>query len=349
MTNSKVGNFTACYQSLFLKACGLGLNQAVALLVMACGTGKDHKTTSWSSNAIEKHGGISRRLALKAINSLEEHNIITRIDGTSKVKPKYKIQGDDSELIWIPKSFVMTRTDESGQEIDSPLKKLRRDGGINYILTIFFLYKYHNLVSDGGFSRDLIHKKATLDYVQSWGAWDFYTTKRCKDYSIQEDHPFFEETGLSPIEFERIFSYLEVRYELVLESHYLFDDVDNDSGMLYPVKGSEDFENIIRDKALEYIENQKLKLLESFNSVVDRFDPMQENLAAEEKAEVDKENLYQAIYNNHLLIPIPQHLSDKASVSIVYKMRYRPLTGQTRAWQKRVIEESEKYSRLFDC
>ena len=42
------------------KACDIGLNAAVAYLMLARGTGGDQRTVGWSVNAIENRTGISR-------------------------------------------------------------------------------------------------------------------------------------------------------------------------------------------------------------------------------------------------------------------------------------------------
>ena len=58
------------------KVCELGMNPAVAYLVLACGTGKDHRGTSWSVQAVQKYTGIavfsvlSQNLALLNSNAL---------------------------------------------------------------------------------------------------------------------------------------------------------------------------------------------------------------------------------------------------------------------------------------
>jgi hypothetical protein len=48
----------------------LGLNPAVAYLVLARGSGADNRTTAWSVNAIEGYTGIGRPRAKKAIDAL---------------------------------------------------------------------------------------------------------------------------------------------------------------------------------------------------------------------------------------------------------------------------------------
>ena len=47
------------------KVCELGMNPAVAYLVLACGTGKDHRGTSWSVQAaVKKYTAIAVFAAL---------------------------------------------------------------------------------------------------------------------------------------------------------------------------------------------------------------------------------------------------------------------------------------------
>ncbi len=55
------GRFFAIYKDQWPKVCALGLNPAVAYLVMACGTGRDNRRTVWSVNAIEKYSGVVSR------------------------------------------------------------------------------------------------------------------------------------------------------------------------------------------------------------------------------------------------------------------------------------------------
>jgi hypothetical protein len=62
--------FFAIDRAAFRCAAVGGLNSAIALLVMARGTGPDNVTTQWSVNAIEKRTGISRPNADKAVKDL---------------------------------------------------------------------------------------------------------------------------------------------------------------------------------------------------------------------------------------------------------------------------------------
>ncbi|MEI7775256.1 MAG: hypothetical protein WCK17_10830, partial [Verrucomicrobiota bacterium] len=59
----------------FRCAVAAGLNPAIAHLIMARGTGRENRITSWSVNAIEKRTGISRPNAKKAVGILVERGI----------------------------------------------------------------------------------------------------------------------------------------------------------------------------------------------------------------------------------------------------------------------------------
>jgi hypothetical protein len=82
------GEFFAIDRRVWAHVCNLGLNAAVAYLVMARGSGRDNRTTAWSVNAIEKYTGIGRLRAKMAIQILEKKGII-RGDHTNQTKPRY--------------------------------------------------------------------------------------------------------------------------------------------------------------------------------------------------------------------------------------------------------------------
>ena len=63
--------FFAVDKRSWVAACDLGMQAAVAYLVLATGTGRDNRT-SWSTNAIERCTGIGRKRAKAAIGKLTE-------------------------------------------------------------------------------------------------------------------------------------------------------------------------------------------------------------------------------------------------------------------------------------
>lgn len=89
VASSKVGNFFAIDQRCWAKACSLGLNPAVAYLVLARGSGGDQRTTYWSVNAVETYTGISRHRAKASIEALQSAGLISSMRRGGQ--PRYEI------------------------------------------------------------------------------------------------------------------------------------------------------------------------------------------------------------------------------------------------------------------
>lgn len=88
--NDGRGKFFAIDHRLWRKVCGLGMEAAIAYLVIASGTGGDQRTSSWSVNSIERRFNISRGRANKAILALRLSGLIDK-SGTPR-RPQYYIQ-----------------------------------------------------------------------------------------------------------------------------------------------------------------------------------------------------------------------------------------------------------------
>jgi hypothetical protein len=67
--------FFAIDRRAWARVCTLGLNMAVAYLVLACGTGGDNRTTKWSDQAIRKYTGLSRGRTDKAMAELKASHL----------------------------------------------------------------------------------------------------------------------------------------------------------------------------------------------------------------------------------------------------------------------------------
>ena len=81
--------FFAVDRRVWAHVCGLGMNATAAYLVLARGTGADNRTTAWSTNAIETYTSISRGRSRKALDVLQEKQIVECLrDGT---RPKYHL------------------------------------------------------------------------------------------------------------------------------------------------------------------------------------------------------------------------------------------------------------------
>jgi hypothetical protein len=81
--------FFAVDRRAWAEACKLGLNAAVAYLVLARGSAADNRHTTWSVQAIESYTGISRGRAQEALRRLQHGKLIELLrEGT---RPKYRI------------------------------------------------------------------------------------------------------------------------------------------------------------------------------------------------------------------------------------------------------------------
>ena len=81
--------FFAVDNRTWLRVCQLGINPAVAYLVLARGSGGDNRITAWSVNAIETYTGIGRPRARKAIAILKSSGLIREDQGGTR--PRYSI------------------------------------------------------------------------------------------------------------------------------------------------------------------------------------------------------------------------------------------------------------------
>jgi hypothetical protein len=83
------GGFFAIDSQIWPKVCQLGMNQPVAYLVQARGTGRDNRTTTWSVESIERYTGISRHRAAAAVKNLQTEEFTRLLRGGTK--PKYEL------------------------------------------------------------------------------------------------------------------------------------------------------------------------------------------------------------------------------------------------------------------
>jgi|TARA_B100001964_G_C13918625_1_gene459172 hypothetical protein len=85
------GKFFGVASEAFHAACANGLNAACAYIVLACGTGKDSRSTIWSCDAISRHTSISRRRAKAARNVLLEFKLVSQTNKSiSEVRTEKK-------------------------------------------------------------------------------------------------------------------------------------------------------------------------------------------------------------------------------------------------------------------
>jgi hypothetical protein len=90
-SNSGTGDFFAIDRRAWAHVCRLGMNAAIAYLVIARGTGGDNRTSKWSTNSIEQRTGISRARGAVAIAALEQSGAVIRDPSSKRDRPKFRI------------------------------------------------------------------------------------------------------------------------------------------------------------------------------------------------------------------------------------------------------------------
>lgn len=89
------GHFFAVDRRAFAQACTLGLNPAVAYLVLARFSGGDNRTTKAGTQSVEKYTGISRPRAKLANQALVAHGLVSSPDerAIKKLIPAHQAPG----------------------------------------------------------------------------------------------------------------------------------------------------------------------------------------------------------------------------------------------------------------
>lgn len=176
------GCFAICERSLE-RLVELGVNELTTYVVLAAGTGRDHSTTAWSAQAVEKYTGLRWRRAKRSIDALCQHGFIESKSGPPK-KPRYKLAAP-TELIWLPKTFVVGVTTEQ-----APLRRLRQIQDVNTIYLALWIYANQNLAEDWGIARDVLHCKYTSCELKTWGEWRIVGFKEKREAICDLPHPW---------------------------------------------------------------------------------------------------------------------------------------------------------------
>jgi hypothetical protein len=120
------------------------MNEAVAYLVIAAGTGRNHRVSGWSATAVEKYTGMHHVRAKEAIARLVVEGFFT-VEAKGKLR-RYELDIPDApDLLWLPLSIVEGVAGER-----APLKLLRKSQNINALRIFVDLYFFHDLAGNGG-------------------------------------------------------------------------------------------------------------------------------------------------------------------------------------------------------
>jgi hypothetical protein len=87
----KRGGFFAIDRRTWGKTCSLGMNEAVAYLVLAQGTAGNNRCTSWSTTSLKSYAGITWERGKAAIERLIQAGIIRHGEKHAVQKPRYEL------------------------------------------------------------------------------------------------------------------------------------------------------------------------------------------------------------------------------------------------------------------
>ena len=174
------GKFFAIDRRIWAKVCDCGMNEPVAYLILAAGTGPENRITSWSTTSVGKYGGIGIERAKAAIDRLIREKLIRKGDGHTRNKPCYELllipekeaDGTD-ERIWLPNSIV---TGTESKETP-PVQRLRSAGDVWALRLFVDLYHSHNLRDDGGISPQVIWQKFDRKQIAEQGIYNVWGFK----------------------------------------------------------------------------------------------------------------------------------------------------------------------------
>src|ERR1035441_4186531 len=87
----KTGNFFRVDRRTWGALCELGMNPAVAYLVLAQGTDANNRLTHWSVTSLKTYAGISWERGKPAIARLVEHGFLRHAKGHTASRPRYEL------------------------------------------------------------------------------------------------------------------------------------------------------------------------------------------------------------------------------------------------------------------
>lgn len=306
--------FFAVGQDTFVAACDLGINPACALLVMACGTGKDNSTTKWSAEAVSNHVGVRWGTAKDAIGALCGAGLVTK--GGKPTRPSYKLQKEGA-LIWLPRTLIEGAAGET-----SPVDRMRQTQDPMALRLLIELYLSQNLREDGGISTKTTYRayeRRRAGEYASYVVWDFtggLQTVVWTDAAIphKREARTQEEVKNRGADFFRRFGTL-ASLGLVEWVPYLYDGPKGEP--MYPM-------------AWDGLEIEK-ELYEAATGAAER---MLQGYATDIEG---------------LAVPVPKHIAEATLIGVA-RLKYRPHTALTSAWwaehQSNCREAIEEYAAL---
>ena len=309
------GDFFAVGQEQWGAACKLGLNPAVAFLVLARGTGRDNISTRWSADAVSRCTGISWRRAQAAIVELEKSGLVSNMTEPGK-RPARKLAFPDdlNEALWLPNTLVDGVAGKS-----SPIARLRQWQRVDYLQAFIELYGLQDLAGDGGLPRKLIWVPFVREHLCDAGPFRVYGYSQKGTGYCSATGPLarFHDKEMPP-EGWRIWTFLTALMNngLLETVNYLAESSSADSELIHPLTG---------DAAAMALNIAAFRALDGLPDWVSN---------------------RQANTGYHYILPVIRDIPEPAVVG-VYRLTYRPHTKLTSAWWAQHQESCQRFTSIY--
>ncbi|MGH7193546.1 MAG: hypothetical protein ACREJM_08445 [Candidatus Saccharimonadales bacterium] len=309
------GDFFAIGKEQWNSACKLGLNPAVAFLVLARGSGRDNITTRWSAEAVAQHTGISWRRAQDAIAELERAKLASNTkEAGQRPTRKLAFPDDMDKALWLPNALV----DGVGGAA-SPVARLRMTQNVDYLQAFIELYGLQDLAGDGGLPRKLIWTPFTREHVCDAGQFKVYGfTHRTESYCNTTGSLARFHDKVKPKDGWRSWAFLGTLQNMgLLETvHYLAEGESTDAELLHALTGDAD--------------------------------ALAVSVAASNSISSLPEWVTHRGENYDYALPVIRDIPAPA-VCGVYRLTFRPHTKLTAAWWAQHKAACERFTSIYDA
>jgi hypothetical protein len=214
---------------------------------------------------------------------------------------------DPENLIWLPNALVTGAAKEV-----PPLQRLRQAGESDTLQLLIELYGEQELLGDGGIPRNLVRQKYERHRICGWGPFEVFGFKAEQSYA-NGNGPLARYWAMKPNPVWDRFNSL-TRMGLIEIVPYLVENETPEAELIHALGGDE-----YGSAAAEAGRDLGSELPGAFN--------------------------YEAAEHEYIA-PIPKHMQN-ATVTGIYRLRYRPKTGRTSAWFARHIADCQKATETY--
>jgi len=307
--------------------CNLGMNPAVAYLVLGCGSGRDNRISAWSVHAIETYTGVSRGRARTAIEALTRANFIKRLSMESG-RPRYELRRvgarsrakEDSRQIWLPNALV---TGAAGEL--TPLERVRQTQDVMTLRLLVDLYDGQDLVEEGGVSRRYIWQKYERKKIGHRGFYDVWGFRAPCLWVRWNDFLDCHRSG--DVATERAGDVLFGRLQALA-----------DLGLIQWVPCLFEGDGDSAEPIHTYFWDSDIELERQLAAAA--HDAAEHMLGAVAQIQADRAEIDGA--GDYLLAPVPKHIANVQMMGIA-RLRYRPHTSLTAGWWAELNEKGRRF------